>query len=179
MASDRELTGSGERRIAIRDIGGRVLVVALMLLLATILAYLLHYAIHGRNDEEEPSISFESYASKDGDYIVEITEADPGDYWAGDMHWIVLDDRGTAVPGWQSSVDDILTKDPYYPYGLDEWDRISVPVIYVDLDNNGRVSAGDYFTHQDPRETGYCGKKTAPGWKFPGQINEGQSGQRH
>ena len=115
-----------------------VIAVILMVAITVVLAAVLYtWALSFiRNDKQTPTIGATYSPFGQNDFAVNIEKVDPEAVSVISVDYILLDDRGTAVPGVQGSVKDI--------YGLNFDDQYT-NVSFQDNDRDGRISSGDVF----------------------------------
>jgi archaeal type IV pilus assembly protein PilA len=115
-----------------------VIAVILMVAITVVLAAVLYtWALSFiRSDKQTPTVGAVYQPFGNNDFAIHVEKVDPDAVSVISVNYILLDDRGTAVPGVQGSVKDI--------YGLNFDDQYT-NVSFQDNDRDGKISAGDVF----------------------------------
>ena len=111
-----------------------IIMVAITIVLATVL-YTWSIGC-GRSDKQTPTVGAVYQPCGGNNFAVHIEKVDPDAVSVISVNYILLDDRGTAVPGVQGGVKDIYWKDT-------DFERSNVS--FQDNDLDGKISAGDVF----------------------------------
>jgi len=106
-----------------------------MIAITFVLAAVLYTTGCGCSDMQTPTV-VAVYQPYDGNFSVHIEKVDPAPVNIIHVNYILLDDRGTAVPGEQGSLRDI--------YDLDI-ENENTNITFQDRDRDGKISAGDMF----------------------------------
>jgi len=119
-----------------------IIAVILMIAITIVLAAVLNtWTCTGfkRSDEQTPTVGA-IYQPMGQNYTIHVEKIDPDATNVWNVNYILLDDRGTAVPGVQGSLKDILNLDS---------DHECTNITFYDTDGDENLSAGDVFWIKD------------------------------
>ena len=123
-----------ESKSAVSPVIAVIIMVAITIVLAAVLyTWSCNFS---RNDKQTPTVGAVYQPFGENNSAVHIEKVDPDAVSVISVNYILLDERGTAVPGVQGSVKDIYWKDTDF-----EQSNVS----FYDNDLDGKISAGDVF----------------------------------
>jgi flagellin-like protein len=115
-----------------------VIAIILMIAITIVLTAVLNTWTCGgfrRSDVQTPTVGA-LYQPDDVNFTIHIEKIDPDPTHVWNVNYILLDERGTAIPGVQGSMKDILNLDPDHEY---------TNITFYDNDGDEMLSAGDVF----------------------------------
>ena len=101
-----------------------------------------------RSDKQYPKVTAECYQTTEGDYAIEVIEVDPDAVCALQVNYKIVDENGDVLSGEERSarfiygVDLAFQGSSSFPNTEDHEGNVS----FMDMDVDGKISAGDHFT---------------------------------